>query len=273
MIIITNNNLLQDYRDYLVSLEETDTLESEIKDLQNTIDVYDNASKEKSLKTSERGDLAMKLATATNDKITATDAITKLKAIEITINSLNENIEKLNKAFSSVDNVKNALSPKSGIPLIFIQSYLDSTETIANELLNIAYGGKFEIKFVPTAKDFFIQVRSDNNIIEDIKFASQGEISLTTISISLALIERAIGNYNIMYLDEIDGTLDSKNRDSFINILNKQIDKLGLEQVFVISHNKAFDSCAANLILLPGNDVDKDDDVYMSNKQIIFETA
>ena len=42
-----------------------------------------------------------------------------------------------------------------------------------------------------------------------------------------------------MYLDEIDGTLDSKNRDSFINILNKQIDKLGLEQVFVISHNKA----------------------------------
>ena len=55
-------------------------------------------------------------------------------------------------------------------------------------------------------------------------------MAITTISLSLALIEQSIGNYNILCLDEIDGPLDSTNRTNFIDILNSQIDKLGIEQ-------------------------------------------
>ena len=275
---ITNiKAMLTDYNDYLTSLLETDQLEADIKDLNNTLDVYSNLLKEKQELSDKKKELEDNIATYSESKTTITKEIPALKAVEISINSLNKNLEELNKTFANYTTIKNALDPKSGIPLIFIQAFLDSTETIANELLNIAYNGKFEIKFIPTAKDFFIQVKNEKdgvtNVIEDIKIASGGETSLTTISISLALIERAIGNYNIMYLDEIDGPLDSKYRDSFIDILNKQIEKLGLEQVFVISHNQSFDTCSANLILLKDNDVNKNDAVYMSNKEIIYEVA
>ena len=269
--------LLTDLNDYLTSLVETDQLEKDVDDLNNTISVYENLLSEKAAATEAKNELESQLKEVQTQKDELSKKIPSLKAVEITINQLNDNLTELNKTFTNYSNVKDALSPKSGIPLIFIQSFLDSTESIANELLNIAYGGKFEIKFIPTAKDFFIQVKMEKDnqdiVIEDIKIASAGERALTTISISLALVERAIGDYNIMYLDEIDGSLDSKYRDSFIDILDKQIEKLGLEQVFVISHNKSFDTCSANLILLKGNDVDKNDSVYMSNKEIIYEAT
>lgn len=103
--------------------------------------------------------------------------------------------------------------------------------------------------------------------------ASQGEIAITTISISLALIEQSIGAYNILCLDEIDGPLDSVNRGNFIDILNNQIQKLGIEQVFIISHNNAFDTAEMDLVLLKGNNVNKDNTVFMENKNIIFEVG
>ena len=271
--ITSLDGVIKEYQDYATSLTETDTLEKEVEELNKTISIYETNSKLKTDKVNRKAELADILTQANTDKTNITNAITTLKAHEITINSLKKNMADLKKSFAKTDLLKRALSPKSGIPLVFIQSYLDGTESIANELLNIAYGGKFEIKFVPTASDFFIQVRTGNNIVEDIKLASQGEISLTTISISLALIERSLGDFNIMYLDEIDGPLDKDNRESFINIINKQIEKLNLEQIFVISHNNAFDNCAMNLILLDGNTVDKDDDVFMKNKQIIYDVT
>ena len=100
--------------------------------------------------------------------------------------------------------------------------------------------------------------------------ASQGEIAMTAISLSLALIEQSIGDYNILCLDEIDGPLDSENRNNFINILNSQIKKLGIEQIFVISHNNAFDIAPLDLILLKGNTVDFENEAFLENKTIIF---
>jgi len=266
-----NTTLLQDYEDYKISLTETDALEAEVADFKNSLDVYETASKEKTSKQTERDTINQTLTQAINDRKIASDEITNLKAAEINVKSLMDNMKKLESTFNTIDSVKQALSPKSGIPLIFIQSYLDGTETIANELLNIAYDGKFAIKFIPTATDFFIQVKCGENIIDDIKAASQGEISMTTISISLALIERSLGEYNIMYLDEIDGPLDIDNREYFINILNKQIARLGLEQVFVISHNNAYENCSMNLILMPGNRDFKSNELFMENKEIIYE--
>lgn len=256
---------------YQNSLKENKTLDQEILLLENELSIYENNSKSLNNKSNEKNVIDDKITNLISIKNNINGKLTSLRAAELTVNNLKENMKSVTESFNDVDLVKDALNPKSGIPLIFIQSYLDSTEFIANELLNIAYNGKFEIKFVPTSTDFFIQVRSGNNIIEDIKLASQGEIALTTISISLALIERALGKFNILYLDEIDGPLDSDNRKSFIDILNKQIEKLNLEQIFVISHNNAFENCEMNLVLLEGNNINKDDQVFMNNKEIIFD--
>ena len=186
---------------------------------------------------------------------------------------LTKSLTDLNKEYNKLQCLFTALNPNTGIPLIMVQNYLGETETIANNLLNIAYGGDFSIKFNITDKEFLITVNSKGNIKEDIKVASQGEMALTTISLSLALIQQATGDYNILSLDEIDGPLDKENRENFINILNSQINKLGIEQVFVISHNNAFDICPMDLILLNGNNVNKEDSVFMENKNIIFDVA
>lgn len=193
----------------------------------------------------------------------------KIEYAEVT--RLKKSLEELQKEYESTKLVADALNPKSGIPLVFIQSYLTSVESITNKLLDIAYGDHFRIKFNVTEKEFLITVKIGESVIDDISFASQGELALTTISLSLALIERAINKYNIIALDEIDGPLDPDNRASFIGILNSQIKKLGLEQVFLISHNNAFDSCPMDLVLLKDAPDDLNSDEYMKNKTIIFK--
>ena len=263
-------NKVDELTKYEESVKDENSVRDEIKILQNTLETYESLSKNKQEKTYDSKLVKTKLKEQLLNRATLNENLTKYKAAELTVQNLNENLKKINETYNEYSTVKDALNPKSGIPLIFIQSYLEGTELIANELLNIAYNGKFEIKFIPTANDFFIQVRSGDNVIDDIKSASQGEIAMTTISISLALIERSLGEYNIVYLDEIDGPLDRDNRESFINIINKQIEKLNLEQIFVISHNNAFDNCPMNLILLPGSDSVCENSEFMKNKNIIY---
>lgn len=229
-------------------------------------ELYDESS-EASTKLAEVQKKISELSTLKSNKTLSLD---KLKAALTQVNILKDKLTNLNKMFNPVNTIVASLSPTSGIPLILIKTYLEETEAIANELLSIAFGEDFRIKFLTTEKEFSIQVQSKENIKSDIKMASQGEVAITTISLSLALIEQSIGNYNILCLDEIDGPLDSKNRTNFMDILDGQINKLGIEQVFVISHNDAFDVAGMDLILLNGNNVNLENESFMKNKNIIF---
>ena len=233
-------------------IEHTESLRKDTADLSNVLATIEENNKQKNILDADLRDVDL-----------------KLKIQE----DLNKSLTDLNKEYNKLQCLFTALNPNTGIPLIMVQNYLGETETIANNLLNIAYGGDFSIKFNITDKEFLINVNSKGNIKEDIKVASQGEMALTTISLSLALIQQASGDYNILSLDEIDGPLDKENRENFINILNSQINKLGIELVFVISHNNAFDICPMDLILLNGNNVNKEDPVFMENKNIIFDVA
>ena len=53
----------------------------------------------------------------------------------------------------------------------------------------------------------------------------------------LVLLNQASTKYNITRLDEVDGGLDYSNRAVFMQILQRVIDILGIEQLFIISHN------------------------------------
>lgn len=263
--------LFKKYSDYLIAKSKIDsatvmlsTTQSDIKHLNELINKQNEI-------TSQYNQVNQKIIDAQNSKSGKSAdynaALTSLGQIK----QLNSKLENLNKVYKPTETVVNALSPTSGIPLILIQLYLGETERIANELLDSAFGGDFKIKFITTDKDFSIQVQAKNNIKDDIALASQGEVALTTISISLALIEQSIGDYNILCLDEIDGPLDANNRENFINILNSQINKLGIEQVCVISHNNAFDTCPLDLVLLKNNGIDtKKNSGFMDNKTVIF---
>jgi DNA repair exonuclease SbcCD ATPase subunit len=180
--------------------------------------------------------------------------------------------ETLAKDYEVTELVRNALDPLKGIPLYFIGGYLKETARITNELLDIAYGGKFRIDFLLDPREFRVPVYTDDgDVKEDVRQASQGELALTTISLSLALIEQGTGTWNIVCLDEIDAPLDQGNRSCFVRMLETQADRLGSEQLFVISHNNEFDAYPVDLVALPGGEQQADDEDFMQNKSIVFD--
>jgi len=190
---------------------------------------------------------------------------TKFKLREF--KSLNKERNILEEQFDEISIIKESLSSNKGIPLLFIQLYLKNTKLIVNNLLDIVYKGELEIDdFEINEKEFKIPYIKNSMRINDIIYTSQGERSFVSVALSFALIEQSIKKYNIMLLDEIDATLDQKNRIMFLNILEKQLDTINAKQIFMITHNNMFDSYPVDLILT--SDVELDN---YKNKNIIFK--
>jgi hypothetical protein len=163
-------------------------------------------------------------------------------------------LKKLEEVYDQTKLVKDSLDIKIGIPLVFSKSFLEIIESRTNELLDIAFQGKFKLNFVISEKEFSIRVIKDDSALDldDIKKASQGQEILAKLSLSLSIILQAIKDYNIIYLDEVDGELDSNNRKVFFDLLESQLDLLEAEQCFIISHNEIYDAATCDLILFKG---------------------
>ena len=172
--------------------------------------------------------------------------------------TLNKDLKKYNEHFDEMTYIKESTSSKKGIPLHIISGYLNNTETITNELLDIAYGGKIYIdNFNISPTEFGIPFYNKGVRLDDVKYASQGELSFLSMALSFALSTQTLKKYNIMLLDEIDGPLDIKNREKFIEILENQIERIDSEQNFLITHNAMFSSYPVDIIDLSGKN-DKD---------------
>ena len=59
--------------------------------------------------------------------------------------------------------------------------------------------------------------------------------------------------YNIISLDEMDGSLDGDNRSYFMTLLDNLMRILRCEQCFIISHNNELISELADIIILKDN--------------------
>ena len=171
--------------------------------------------------------------------------------------------------------VYNATHPTRGAPVNFIKSFLENIRNIVNSLLDTALDGDMHIDFELSDKEFKIPViKASGAIIPDVLQCSLGQISLVKTILSLSLVKNLYINsntaYNIITLDEIDGPLDhEKNRKRFTNIIEKLCHELGIEQVFIISHNDNFFASEMGLILLPGHCMPIEDETFISNKLII----
>jgi DNA repair exonuclease SbcCD ATPase subunit len=178
----------------------------------------------------------------------------KLKLDLNEYDSLSKEIKKLNKVYDEIGLVKKALSSKEGIPLRYTLNYLGNIENITNELLDIAYNGeKYIDKFDISPNSFSIPFYNKGVRLPDVKYASQGELSFLSIALSFALASQTLKKYNIMLLDEIDGPLDTENREKFIRILENQIERIESEQNFLITHNDMFASYPIDIIDLSEN--------------------
>lgn len=172
-------------------------------------------------------------------------------------------LEYLQKQLWIYDIIKDASSPQSGIPLLYVQIFLNDCINTANELISMVFGDSIELLDLDLSKpDFKIPYRKNGEILEDVKSASQGERATISLAISFALIRKCMSFsknesfYNIMLLDEVDGPFYKDDREKFLLILSQQIKVNNVEQVFLISHNSCYDGYPINIIATSEIDVD-----------------
>lgn len=269
-VISDTENFIEEENSKIVNWRNTNlTITEDIKTLSNDLDVCKDVKD-----TLERFDEVKSLHEKYNkdyntykenksNKDTISIEINKLKYVIDTKSNLlqskiinleqykliRKDISSMNKIYDDMIFVKNALSSKQGMPLYFISNYLKNTEEITNELLDIAYDGKIYIdSFDITPTEFSIPFFNKGKRLNDVKYASQGELSFLSLAIAFALSRQVLTNYNIMLLDEIDGPLDIYNREKFIKVLENQIDRINAEQSFLITHNSMFSSYNVDII-------------------------
>lgn len=176
--------------------------------------------------------------------------------IQMTISqyeSLLKDYELYAKRYDENSYIKRAMSSKEGMPLEYINMYMGDLKTVINELLDIVYDGEIQISDLQiNADEFRIPYYRGSYLISDILQASQGETAFLSIALSFALISRSILNYNIILLDEIDGPLDDDKRKKFIAILEKLIDMIDADQIFLITHNNLFSMYPVDILSLSG---------------------
>ena len=244
------NNLLK-------QIEEIENLLNTINDLKRDSDkIKETISKNKLIIESNKDNMIRKKSLT--DRLNNIDI--QIKSLENELfnsrftlkqyNAFNDEKDILDKKFDKISVIRESLSSTKGIPLIFIQLYLKNTKMFVNSLLESVYGDDFQIDdFDINADEFNIPYIKNGIRISDICYASQGESSFLSVALSFALINQSIKNYNILLLDEIDSTLDIKNRASFLNILERQMGIIDAEQIFLITHNNMFDNYPVDLIL------------------------
>lgn len=247
-------------RRYTTLLNDQRILEKEYKKYHDKIDVLQNTSKH--IKDINKNLMLI------NDEISS---LTKKRDTLIhqkkTLKDLKEEKDLVSRDYKEVSLIRDAVSNTKGIPLLFINMYLEETKNIANRLLQLAFDEEFYIDdFIINESEFRIPCtgRGENN--NDVQTASGGEKIMTSLAMSFALIQQSNYQYNIILLDEMDGELDKKNRKLFLHILEKQCSVINSDQIFVITHNNEFDSYPCDLILLNGHDVDS-----YGNKNAIFQ--
>ena len=178
------------------------------------------------------------------DRDTVKHSLTLLK--EYTIE-----LQEYKNKYDKVETIKYYSSPNTGIQTLFMDLYMNKIISLANELLSLLFDGEFVLEpFIINDKEFSIPCRGSGLKNDDISSMSTSEVCMISMILSFAMLMQASTKYNILKLDEIDGGLSTTNRLHFLDVLDRQINMLDIEQCFMISHNTEIDFSNVDLILL-----------------------
>ena len=213
---------------------------------------YDLAVKSRKLEESLKHQL--KNATDEYDRVCGEIRDTKYAINHIfyeiqTHRDLEKQLSKLNKEYSDIELIREAVSMSKGIPLLYAQIYLKSIQILANEIIHEMFDQNISLlDFVITDKEFRMPYMVNGIEIEDVNCSSQGERTTIVLALSFALLQQMMGRYNILLLDEVDSALYKDNRRKFIKIVKDQMEHIGCEQAFLITHNALFENYPVDII-------------------------
>lgn len=274
--ITFNTNLKNEYSDILSKIDS-------IIELQKSLDSYklekeDKAKEyrkiEDSIKTIKDyidhiNDISSKLSNIDHDldplQTEKENTNFALTSIQTYYNELSEYQEK----FNQVNTLKKYSSPTSGIQTLYMEMYMGKTLSLANQLLSMLFNGEYQLlPYIINENEFRIPFIGNGMGVDDISSGSTSQVCMIGMIMNLVLLFQASTKYNVVFLDEIDGGLDSSNRGLFINTLYQLISILNINQLIMISHNIESDLSNVDLIKLKNNG---DDSIDYQNVNIIFD--
>ena len=156
-----------------------------------------------------------------------------------------------NAKFAKIEKVRYYSSPSTGIQTLFMQLYMNKIITTANDLLSLLFDGEFVLQpFIINESEFRIPCLGNGLMHDDISSMSTAQKSMISMILSFSLLRQSSTKYNVVFVDEIDGGLDTGNRGYFITLLDRLMMMLQCEQCFIVSHNSELDTSMADLIVL-----------------------
>lgn len=240
--ISSNKRDLETAEDLKETFDSYDSYESQYSSLmQDREDYMSNMEKVKEI-SEEVNDLTLQLRFNQERREKLVNNLSQYK--EIT-----KELKIYQKVFDEMTLEKRSLSSKEGISLHYIKDYLGSVKDIANDFMNIAYNGDIYLdEFAISPSEFGIPFINKGIRIDDVKLASQGELSFLNIALSLALASKQMTMFNIAEFDEMDAALDLTKREKFLQIIEKFMERAKTEQCFLISHNDMFSSYYVDIV-------------------------
>ncbi|MGL5316741.1 MAG: hypothetical protein ACRC92_26025 [Peptostreptococcaceae bacterium] len=155
---------------------------------------------------------------------------------------------------------------KLTLPSMVMESFLQRVINSANDFLEASESVYRINECKVNDEEFTITISNRGFINPDSTTLSGGEKSLISLAFTFGLQNILLSDFKIMTLDEVDATLDSGNKERYVDILLRQSQVYGIGQIFMITHNESFANHAHDIhvIAFKGG-------AYDDNMNVIFD--
>lgn len=186
----------------------------------------------------------------------------KLRMDLAQLNQLHIEKSQIEHEFLVIDILKQILMPGKGMRKDLINIYMYDIYQTANQLLLNTFNGNLYLKeFIITDKEFIIPYVYNGTVGRDINTASSSQQAAIAIAISMAILSKVLSSYGIVCFDEADAAFSPANREVFIDILTTQLNYIGIQQAFFITHHpEEYSGYPAGFLQFPGGKLKGHDD-------------
>ena len=220
-------------------------------DLENTKNSLDNYSVEMDRLQSQLSELSTNLAGINSDIQALSSDKESINHSLIMLADYKVELAKYQDSYTKIEKLKYYSSSSTGIQTIYMQMYMNNVLSTANNLLSLLFDGEFVLQpFIINEQEFKIPCLGSGLMHDDISSMSTAQKSMISMILSYSILNQSVSRYNIISLDEMDGSLDGSNRSFFMTLLDKLMSILRCEQCFIISHNSELISELADVIIL-----------------------